>query len=76
MTTKYALLGSVVWLLLVFGVMLGILYYQWEYRVVPRARFEVHAQGWGRLAGLLATVGCLAIWIPWAVRKRRERVAT
>lgn len=69
--TKTAVIGSLVWLVLVVGLLLLVLYFQWENRSVPRSRFNDHAESLGRIAGILVGVGWGGLWIPWFSRRKQ-----
>lgn len=77
MSTRTAIIASVTWIVLVVGVTFGLLWRAWE-NASPRERrdFEARATTAGRGAGTLAAIGCGAIWIPWALKRRRERSTT
>lgn len=72
MKTRTAIIGSVVWTVLVCGLAFFLLWRAWE-AASPRERrgFEARAERMGGAAGTFAAIGCGIIWVTWAVQRKR-----
>ncbi len=75
MKTKTAVIGSIVWFVLVLGILFAVLSYQFEHHTVPRSRFNKYAESMGQFGGVLIALGWAGLWIPWALRRRKEKLA-
>lgn len=72
MSLKWTVIISVAWCVFVMAASLAGLWYLWEYRIWPRARFEERAGQVGSSVGILTAISLAPLWLYWAVQHRKR----
>jgi sterol desaturase/sphingolipid hydroxylase (fatty acid hydroxylase superfamily) len=71
MSLKWTIIVSVLWVILMMAISLGMLWYLWENRVIPRSQFEARASQLGRGVGIFTAISLAPLWLYWAVKHRK-----
>ncbi|CAA9400787.1 MAG: hypothetical protein AVDCRST_MAG64-1778 [uncultured Phycisphaerae bacterium] len=73
MSTKWTVIFSVLWVLVVMVGCISFILYQVETRAWPRYQADERAAAMGGPAGVITAVTLAPLWIYWAVKRRDAR---